>query len=186
LVYYLCLLSIFSILVYLIYKGTIQTINLVTNKNSEKFRLKENMTPQKRWNRSARYLKSRNYLLPEDKQLSDQSKIGETPPDSNLRGDYLFDFLLKKSTLEGNVQTNASPESIETVGIDTRTYVTSELNNSPEVQKGTVEEGEGIKDYVNSRINPKMIQNMKLSDGNTEGGISSNPEGFKVKRKDLN
>jgi hypothetical protein len=123
---------------------------------------KEGMSPSSRWNRSARYLNKYNGLVSDKKQYV-LTNPQDTPPDPNLRGNHNFDYLLKD------------------VGLNLK-GVTPDTSSLPAVvQKGVVENAEQPSEYTNTRTNPESIKETKLSIGNTEGGLSQNPEGFKVK-----
>jgi hypothetical protein len=132
------------------------------------------MSPANRWNRSGRFLNKYNGLVASNKQYKSN---GVFPIDNNPRGDRLLSHLLKE-TKDGPV----AAESVENVVVDTKPIIPDTSDLPAVVQKGTIENAAAAKDYTNSRINPGLIQDVKLSDGNIEGGISLS-ENFRRKRR---
>jgi hypothetical protein len=175
--FYVVCVVVLSAIVYILYKVALKVVG-GCGKAYESFQLKESMSPNSRWNRTARYLNTYNGLVSEKKQYTSDKVI---PPDPNQRGDHMFHHLLKRE--EGKVQTNGSPESVSVVGINTRSQVPDTAALSPEVQRGIIENASNSSDYVNPRTNPANLVGAKLSNGNKEGGLSIAPEGFDQRRR---
>jgi hypothetical protein len=178
-IFYVICIFILSIIVYVLYQTALKTITKC-GRAYEQFKLKEGMSPQTRWNRSARYLNSYNGLLASDKQNTKSN--APIPTDINPRGNHVFKWLLKES--EDKTQTNQSPDSIYAAGLDARPLV-PDFSVLPVVsQNGVVENAEKAKNYTNSRLEPPQISDLNLSvHKNTEGGLSTDVEGFKRRRK---
>jgi hypothetical protein len=155
LIFYVACIFILSIIVYILYNATIKTIK------------KESMSPSSRWNRSARYLNRYNGLLPQNKQYTSTATF---PPDPNHRGDHSLQYLLKQEA--GKPQSNGSPDSVNALGISTRTAVPDTSALPAAVQSGVVENASEVAQYTNPRTNPTpaILNRLKLSPaGNLEG-----------------
>jgi hypothetical protein len=173
LLFYTVCIFILCLIVYVLYHTTVKSVSLC-RRAYESFRVKERMSPANRWNRSSRYLNRPNGLMPSNKQYKQTSVFAY---DTNPRGDRLLSHLLKE-TKDGPV----AAEAVENVVVDTTPVIPDTSDLPAVVQKGTVENAPEVKDYTNSRINPTLIQDVKLSDGNIEGGISVS-ENFRRKRR---
>jgi altronate dehydratase len=175
LLFYTICVFVLSLVVYVLYHSAVKGLSLCSGMY-ESFHLKEGMSPANRWNRSARYLNKYNGLVASNKQYKSD---GVYPIDSNPRGDRILKHLLKENK-DGVV----AAEAVENVSVDTKPIVPDTSDLPAVVQKGTIENGDGVKDYTNPRINPTIIQDVKLSDGNVEGGLSVTENFRRKNRKD--
>jgi hypothetical protein len=174
LLFYTVCVFVLSIIVYVLYHTALKTYS-ICGKAYESFRTKERMSPSNRWNRSARYLNKYNGLVGSNKQYKSTNPV--FPIDQNPRGDRILKHLLKE-----NKDSAVASESVENVFVDTKPIIPDTSDLPAVVQKGTVENAFGAKDYTNPRINPAIIQDVKLSDGNIEGGLSLT-ETFRRKKR---
>jgi hypothetical protein len=183
LLFYVVCIFLLSIIVYILYNATIKIIGVCSHAY-ESFRSKERMSPSSRWNRSARYLNRYNGLIAQNKQYKSTAAF---PLDPNRRGDHSLQYLLKQEA--GKPQANGSPESVNALGISTKTTVPDTSALPAAVQSGVVENASEVAQYTNPRTNPtpSILTQVKLSPA---GNIEGNPEaaqpvseGFRKRRR---
>jgi hypothetical protein len=119
------------------------------------------MSPASRWGRAGRLLNKQNGLIPLDKQLKDGTPF---PATTNKRGaDNSFAYLMKEN--------NTAPASMK---LDLKTLVTDTSELPAPVQSGIIEGGTFEKEYMNNKVNPTNVQNLKLSANGIGNNINSN------------